>query len=423
MSRALLILLLTLSGSTTALNAQGVIDADGETTRILVTFADPGMSNAARAGAPGPGYRRGTSSYLVSVGVKRAARRVAEDFNLVTVDEWPIVTLKVHCLVFAAPGEEDIDALLARLRERPEVDSAQRLNEFEVSARSEQEVADPYANLQHNLVTLELPQAHHWSTGDGTEVSIIDTGADFDHPELRGRIASYHDFVEDDGQSFADAHGTAVAGVIGADSHNGVGIVGVAPSARLSILKACWHRDDRPRAVCNSFTLAKALNHAIESAADIVNLSLNGPSDGLLGRLVERALGSGIIVVAAAPQEPQTGFPVDVPGVIVVGADDQDDAMPSHPFPAIRAPGDEILVPVPDGGYDFASGTSLSAAQVSGIVALMVARRPGLTASEAQALLESSQADGHGPVNACRALARLLTETGCQSSGATSASH
>ena len=385
-------------------------------TKILVTFADPGMSNAARAGPAGPGYRRRSSTYLTSVGVKRTANRIAEDFGLVTLDEWPIVSLKVHCLVFGVAGDVRVDDLLARLEKRPEVESAQLMNEFEVTATSNVGTADPYSNLQHNHTTLELSQAHNWSLGDGTNVTIIDTGADLQHPELKTQIATHHDFVEDQGSEFsADAHGTAVAGVIGAASNNGVGMVGVAPSTRLSVLKACWYSPNRSRAICDSFTLAKALSHAIESKTNVINLSLGGPSDALLGRLVKQALSDGIVVVAAAPSSSHLGFPAEVSGVIVVESNGH--AAPQFP---INAPGVDILVPVPAGGYDYASGSSLSAAHVSGIAALLVAQRSDLTSNQINSLLMASRATMNQSVNACRALAELLQRTGCRSSEAVS---
>ena len=239
-------------------------ELDTDATRILVTFSDPGMSNAARAGPARPGYSRRSSTYLVSVNVKRAANRIAREFDLQTVDEWPIVPLKVHCLVFAVADDVEVDQLLERLRGRPEVESAQRLNQFEVSGSLGVDAADPYSELQHNLAALELAQAHAWSLGAGASVTIVDTGADVNHPELKTQIKFHHDFVNVDDFT-EDAHGTAVAGIIGAETENGVGMVGVAPSAQLTVLKACWYVDGRQRAVCDSFTIAKALSHAVES--------------------------------------------------------------------------------------------------------------------------------------------------------------
>jgi len=394
--------------------------ADDAATRILLTFSDPGMSSAAKPGRPG--YNRRSSAYLVSFSVKRAANRIAKEYNLRLIDEWPILPLKVHCLVYAVTDDMPVEQLLTDIRARPEVDSAQLLNQFEVSGTLATDTADPYLKLQHNLATLELAQAHTWSRGDGTSVSIIDTGADLSHPELRTQIKNHQDFVNDDEIEFADdAHGTAVAGVISASSNNGIGIVGIAPSTQVTVLKACWYAGTASRAVCDSFTLAKALSYAVESDTDIINLSLGGPSDPLLRRLVDLGLKRGIVVVAAANGPQRTGFPAEIPGVIVVGSDNQVGQADSLRTISLLAPGDEILVPVPGGGFDYASGSSLSAAQVSGIVALLVARRPGLTGDDVTTLLIDSRADIGGSVNACRALAQLLQQSGCRRDDSTAA--
>lgn len=380
---------------------------DSKDVRILVTFSDPGMSRSARAGPSHPGYARRVSSYLTSIGVQRTVRRIGREFGMRLVDDWPIVPLKLHCQVYAIAAGENVDEVLARLRSRPEVESAQRLNRFEVSGSVAPENADPFTSLQHNLETLEVAQAHAWSLGGGSSVTIVDTGADIHHPELKNRISDYEDYVERPAEEFSrDAHGTAVAGVIGAASDNGIGVTGVAPQARLTVLKSCWYADGSSTAVCNSFTLAKALSYAVESDTNVINLSLTGPSDALLGRLIRLAVSRGIIVVAAAPPEQEAGFPADVPGVIVVGGRTQE----NHP---VTAPSDEILVPVPGGGFDYASGTSLSAAQVSGIVALLVAMQPQLTRDEIFGLLVESRISLDASVNACRALAMLLNRSGC----------
>ena len=417
------IFLLLILAVATGSNAESGPGDDAAMIRILVTFPDPGMTSGIRAGPAQPGYRRRSSTYLASVTVMRAARQIAEDYDLVTLDDWPIVPLKVHCLVFGVSKDVEVERLLAQLNERAEIESAQLMNEFEVSAATVKNTADPYSKLQHNLNTLELGQAHVWSLGHGTNVTIIDTGADIDHPELKTQISSHHDFVDDGlGDFSADAHGTAVAGVIGAAANNGVGMIGVAPLTRLSVLKACWYAAQRSRAFCDSFTLAKALSHAIDSGTDVINLSLGGPSDELLGRLLGEALNRGIIVVAAAPTQAQAVFPAEIPGVIVVGTDQHADALGTVVQFPISAPGNDILVPVPRGGYDYASGSSLSAAHVSGIVALLVASRPGLTGDEVSKLLLNSRPAVGKTVNACRALAQLLHRSGCRDSPSVSQS-
>lgn len=393
---------------------------DDVTSRILVTFADPGMSNAARAGPARPGYGRRSATYLVSVGVRRAANRVARDFDLQVVDEWPIVPLNVHCLVYAVPEDAALDTLLASLRERPEVESAQPLNRFDVNGSAGSVGPDPYAKLQHTLQTLEVSEAHAWTRGAGSSVTIIDTGVDLQHPELESQVRVLHDFVDGrDTDPSANAHGTAIAGVIAAAAENGIGMIGIAPETRLTVLRACWSDVEASHAVCDSFTLAKALTHAIESRTDIINLSLGGPHDPLLTRLLSLALDRGIVVVAAAPQK--AGFPADVPGVIVVASRPAADAPPASGW--LLAPGEEILVPIPGGGFDYASGTSLSAAHVSGVIALLVAERPGLDRDDVTTLLARSQAGPDTSVNACRALAQLLERAGCADGAAARHAH
>src|SRR5580692_3233641 len=98
-----------------------------------------------------------------------------------------------------------------------------------------------------------------------------------------------------DGSSYApESHGTAVAGIIGANAGNGVGIEGIASNAQLMALRACWE-DSQHATRCNSFTLGKALNFAIMRKARVINLSIAGPSDRLLDMLVDAALAQGIV--------------------------------------------------------------------------------------------------------------------------------
>lgn len=393
------------------LHAAGTVAAEPAADRILVTFDDPGMSNSARAGPVRPGYSRRTSTYLVSIGVRRAARGIEREFGLRALDEWPIEPLKVHCIVYVVEDDRDVDELLVRLQTDPRVESAQRMNTFEVlGGPAGASVA--YGGLQHSAVSLELEAAHRWSRGDGARVVIIDTGADIAHPEIRRQIEAHRNFVDESVKEFsADAHGTAIAGIIGASADDNIGMVGVAPLAALTVLKACWYTDRQQPAVCDSFTLARALSFAVESAADVINLSLSGPEDPLLTRLVAAAIGSGQIVIAAAsPATSGAAFPAGIPGVIVVSAAEAN--APSAGV-SVRAPGSDILVPVPGGDFDFASGSSLSAAHVSGVVALLVSSRPRLSRDDVSALLASAESPDGRSVSACRALALLMDREGC----------
>lgn len=412
-----------------SVNAQTATSSAEIENRILITINDPGAARMNLSGRPGAGYRR-RAPYVASFGAEKAADRVAEVFQLQRLDEWLIRPLSLFCLVYAVPEGVVVDELLEKLREWPEVESAQRLNAFEVSSTKhnativmpagDNATGDPYAGIQHVVDTLELRRAHAWSTGGGVDVAIIDTGADFRHPDLKSQIAKHRSFVDDGGAVFtSDAHGTAVAGVIAAATENGFGIVGVAPAARMTILKACWYAPGRPAAVCNSFTIAKALAFAIEDKADLINLSLGGPADPLLSRLVVEAQQRGAIVIGAAPESDERGFPANIDGVIVVDSSDQIAPSANETIRAILAPGTDILVATPHGNFDFSSGNSLAAAHVTGIAALLVALEPILDGAQINAIIAASPLSVGASVNACRAIAQLVEESACRGSAVT----
>src|SRR5439155_12367567 len=101
-----------------------------------------------------------------------------------------------------------------------------------------------------------LSDLHKVASGRGTRVAVIDSGIDAAHPDLSGQLLTNRNFVS--GQSLVpEQHGTAVAGIIAAKADNRVGIVGVAPGARLLGLRACWQ--GQGSTLCDTLSLAKAL--------------------------------------------------------------------------------------------------------------------------------------------------------------------
>ena len=291
--------------------------------------------------------------------------------------------LDVYCLVYRIDDDANREVLLAELKHDPRVESAQPLAEFstQASSFSDAQYNDTYVRLQRNLEELAIPQAQLWSRGRGVRLALIDTGVAVDHADLAGRIAAQGNFVDDDEARFRrDRHGTAMAGVIAAVANNNVGIVGIAPEVRVLAYKACWETSPQGGASCNTFTLARALVAAMDARVDIVNLSLAGPSDPLLTRLVRNAQRAGIIFVGAAAPD-GTGFPVDIRGVI--GVEALESARPARGF--IGAPGEDIFTLSPADHYDAVSGSSLAAAEVSAVVALLRARDPQLDAVRVRA--------------------------------------
>jgi subtilisin family serine protease len=244
-------------------------------------------------------------------------------------------------------------------------------------------------------------------------VAVIDSGIDDKHPELHGRVAINRNFVAARRGERGEIHGTAIAGIIASQANNREGIVGVAPNAKVVGLRACWAvATNVPTAHCSTFSLALALEAAMDLQAQVINMSLTGPFDELLGALLDEALERGITVVAAAAGSAVTtdAFPASHAGIIAAMAATGDIALAPR---TLQAPAREILTTTPNAGYAFLSGNSLAAAHVTGVVALLLERAPTIEHATLLSLLKESTNDARKTksISACRALA-YLTGTG-----------
>lgn len=377
---------------------------------IVLAIANPLDPPAIHAGSTLIGYAP-PASYGVGQRAALMLADIKQRYQLREVTGWPIKALGLYCVVLEpSPGVNRSD-LLAALTQDTRVKLVQPLQDYALyadDASHAHQYNDPYADLQKGFIEIDAARAHEASQGRGAHVAIIDTGVDLTHPDLRGRITSQQNMVDADNIGFnRDAHGTEVAGVIAAVGDNHLGIVGIAPKATLSIFKACWYTADRKSGGhCNSFTLAKALAGVLDEDARIVNLSLGGPTDSLLSGLLNQLLMQGRIVVAASPPRGAAGgFPGNVPGVITVRSSSLSGTLPG----ILSAPGNDILTTQPGGGYDFTSGSSMAAAHVSGILALLLSLMPELDAASAKRLLLDSETNVNGikQVNAAMAVSAL----------------
>ncbi len=389
---------------------------------ILVTVENEPPALANRAGST-PRVYGGVQNYSASGAARDMVASIARDYHLSEVAAWPIPVLRVHCVVFEIPAASSQASVLEKLALEPRVKVAQPLGTFQTMAQTMAQTTynDPYVSLQHGFEQIDVADAHRWSRGDGVRVAIIDTGMDVEHPELKNKIVASRNFVDTNATQFRhDRHGTAVAGVIAAIANNKLGIVGVAPGVKLIALKACWQTDDGAApAHCNSFTLAKALVAAMDEGAQVVNLSLAGPADPLLSALVERGMQRGIAFVGSVSPSPLptlSGFPAGTRGILAVGASEAQTAEVG----TLLAPGNEILTLTPEGHYDFASGSSLATAHVTGTVALLLARNPHLRPEDLYAVLRrtstrlTAQNRPTESINACAAVATIgKLQAGC----------
>jgi len=287
-------------------------------------------------------------------------------------------------------------------------------------------VSDPGFPDQWGLDAADVPEA--WEKVTGTSevtVAVVDTGVDYTHPDLAGRVDTEHDFdyVNFDDDAMDDqGHGTHVAGIIAAKADE-QGVVGVAGKTNVRILPL---KVLDQQGVGDMFDVAMAIMDAADLGASVINLSLGGEGTSqYLTDAVSYAMEKGALVVAAAGNDAKnadTYIPASIPGVVTVSA--VNDSLTLTDFSNygssvdLAAPGQEILSTWPGGQYAEADGTSQAAPFVSGVAALLKVQESDLTVAEMTQRLTSSATDlgvagrdtlyGRGLVNAAKTLEKPI---------------
>ena len=249
---------------------------------------------------------------------------------------------------------------------------------------------------QYAVAQLRLPQAHTLARGMNVTIAVIDSGIDVKHPELANSVADTFDALGS--KEGPHLHGTGIAGAIVAHAK----LMGSAPEARLLAIRAFGA--GASGAESTSYVILKALDYAVEHGAQIINMSFAGPKDILIERGVAATASRGIVMVAAAGNAGAKSpplYPAANPNVIAVsGIDAQEKLFAASNrgnYIAIAAPGVDIFLPAPDEKYQITSGTSFSAAYVSGVAALILERNPALKPNDVRAILEKTARDLGAP--------------------------
>ncbi len=230
-------------------------------------------------------------------------------------------------------------------------------------------------------------------------VAILDTGVDAKHEDLADNFTSFRSRYDNDPRG----HGTHCAGIAGAVSNNGVGVASYSQTnafvdiTSIKVLNAYG--------MGNQKTIINGIIEATDKGADVISLSLGGPSNDSRQRAYSQAVAyakkSGVIVVAAAGNSDMNAkdySPANADGIITVSAVDNElkKAVFSNTVQdvslGIAAPGVGIYSTVPDNGYDTYNGTSMACPYVSGLLGLMKSIKPDLTAEEAHRILKSTGA-------------------------------
>jgi Subtilisin-like serine proteases len=334
---------------------------------------------------------------------------------------------------------------------------------------------DPYYPQQWNMQEIGLGAAREQSDGSGVTVAVLDTGVAFENYDFGGtNFGQAPDLADttfvlpcdvwaspppqNDPSHCPDphanddyGHGTHVTGTIAENTDNGYGTAGIAPKAKIMPIKVCGPIPSPPYYGCPDDKLAEGIEYAVQNGADIINLSIAGPeqiSDAVRVALAD-ARNAGVVVVAAAGNGTNgvghgtLDYPAAVDSVISVGAVgffenragysnygkgeglNQLDLVAPGGDPAAEGSSSVILQQTystctsASGFTQFSpatscSGTSMAAAHVTGVAALMESKFPGLTATQVRDDLHCSAEDlgdpgydqqyGYGLVRADRAL-------------------
>lgn len=270
----------------------------------------------------------------------------------------------------------------------------------------------PFEQLDYSRGILRLDEA--WRRTEGSReivVAVVDTGVDFNHPDLKNNIwfNAAEKFgrsgIDDDANGFVDDvygwdfannrpnamddnnHGTHCAGIIGAE-HNGVGTIGVSPKVRIMPIKFL-----NAQGSGDLYAAIHSIRYATRMGARIISNSWGGGGYSiLLSEAIAEAVGKGVVVVAAAgnsssDNDAMPTYPANYPGVVSVASSDQGDDLSSFSnygteSVMVAAPGSQILSTIPGSKMAAYSGTSMAAPQVTGALALALSIKPQATAQE-----------------------------------------
>lgn len=384
----------------------------------------------------------------------------------------PVAESEGIYLIKIAPGQSLLNSI--KLIENSEqvayahTNPSFQLPDYQIASFSTQmQPNDPNYGLQWNMRSAKIEQAWDLTTGNkDLVVAVIDSGVDPNHPDLVNHLLPLEDVWNSEkgqdvyrnpfsnqminfGGKDGNGHGTHVTGVIAASLNNQVGVAGVAGGGiKILPIKATDYAGNTDAAV-----LTAAFQRAIDKGADVINISIGGPaskSTRALVDVIQRALALNISIVSATGNESNRrqnnispiSVPAAYPNVIAVGAHTEFDRVASYsnggPETDILAPGgggrsaltqegqqiwstwpsyqtyEFLMKRVTSTMYAATSGTSMACPHVTGVVALMLSREPGLTPAQIRSRLIATaddieapgfdEASGYGKLNALRAL-------------------
>ncbi len=390
---------------------------DNQLNSSTTAATAPNSSASETTPAPIPVLQAVPDEILATVNLAAPAAveaAIAQRYGLQLLETWPINLISQRVIRFRVPDGRSVQTVVAAMQGDGLIVASQPNYLYGRQAKASGK--NP-VSLQYALAKLKIPAAHALTRGHGAILAIIDSGIDQTHPDLAGIVSDEFAATGEAAAVPVDPHGTEVGGIIAAHG----AVKGVAPEARLLDVRVFDYDVGGAEKFATSMALLRGLDWAAGKNATIINMSLSGPSDALLQEAIVALVRNGIIVVAAAGNGGKlapAAYPAAYDDVIAVTATDSSDGLylqaNQGAYIDVAAPGVDVLSLSLAKAYSMTSGTSFAAAHVSGVVALMLSRKPGMTPAEVRHALEAGASDlgtpgidrefGSGLVNALNAL-------------------
>lgn len=313
------------------------------------------------------------------------------------------------------PPQASETAVLARLAHHPQLKFAELDRRVHLTLVTN----DPYNGSEWHLPKIRAADAWNTAMGSGVTIAILDSGVLPTHPDLAANLVPGWNFF-DNNSNTADVygHGTQVAGAAAGIANNGVGVAGVAGAAKIMPIRVT---DTAGYGYYS--TISQGITYAADRGARVANASFASlySSSSVQSAAQYMKSKGGLFVVAAGNSGTNDGSPA-ITSMIPVSATDSNDAKTSWSsfgsYVAVAAPGAGIWTTTSSGGYAAVSGTSFSSPITAGVVALMMAAKPTLSAGQVENLLYSTAVDlgaagrdssyGYGRIDAAAAVAAAI---------------
>jgi hypothetical protein len=341
-----------------------------------------------------------------------AIDQLARRYHLTRIDSRDFTLIGSRLYRWRIRDDRAVEDIVSALHREEIIASVQPNYLYTLQEQSIRPIVTQGDPAQYVLGKLQVVAAHDRATGKHVLVAVIDSDIDTKHPDLIGTVVKSFDALH--GTARPHEHGTAMAGAIAAHGK----LLGIAPDAELLAARAFGGASGPAQGT--SFAIYESLQWAADNRARIVNMSFAGPEDPMLHKMLAASYGRNMILIAAAGNDgPQAAplYPAADPDVIAVTATDDNDGLYKianrGSYVAIAAPGVEVLAIAPGRAYEITTGTSVAAAHVSGIAALLLERHASLTPADVRRILmgtakplgtaEQSDEFGAGLANAYRA--------------------